>query len=99
MRLRSRGRVRRVSAPLLAVAIVGAFVLNWAPTAQAVALTGLGVKGFSNGNVIHAGALNSGTTTVVQGEVAWAGATMDDAKTGLGAAKLNEFARPFQPAL
>jgi hypothetical protein len=81
------------------VAIVGAFVLNWAPAAQAVTLTGLGVKGFSNGNVIHAGALNSGNTTVVEGEVAWAGAAADDAKLGLGPVKLNEFARPFQPAL
>ena len=63
-------------------------------SAQVVALAQF--SGYSTGTAVHAGALQSGTTRLVDSELAFSGANVNSA--GLGAPLTNEMAQGFQDA-
>ena len=93
MRLGRSHGLRRVWAPLLAVATVAAFTVNWAPAAHAQVPVPkfLDVKGYATGQDIHVTALNSGGTQLADVEVGWAGSSVDATSSGLSKPILNEF--------
>lgn len=103
MRTRGSRGTRRLLRPLIAAVSVTALASALVPGAGAFDLPApfdaLGVKGFANGQTVHVGALESGGTRVVDAEVAWAAAAVDDGAAGLSPAKVNEMNRVFQPAL
>src|SRR3989442_6900744 len=83
MRLGRSGRLRRLSAPLIAVASVSALVLSWAPATPAAAVAKVvDVKGFANGMTEHTTALQSGTTRLADTELAWGSAVVNATATG-----------------
>ena len=93
MRLGRSFRVSRMSVSLVAVATVAGLTLSWMPVARAQAPVPrfLNVKGYATGQDIHVGALQSGTTRVVDTEVGFAGASVDATAAGLGKPILNEY--------
>ena len=79
---------------LFVVTLLAALVPTAAPTASAQ-VTPLGqFSGYSTGTAVHAGALESGATRLVDSELAFSGANVNSG--GLGAALNNEMAQAYQ---
>jgi hypothetical protein len=93
MRLGCLRSLRRVSAPALGLAIVGASLLSFMP-AQAQTPTPpkfLNVKGYAVGMDEHTTLLRSGNTNLAETEVGYGGAVVDGTSAGLGKPILNEY--------
>ena len=96
MRRRGRGRwAGAVGAGLLITQLFGFVPQASAQTADAGKPVDL--RGYATGQPAHASSLEFGETRIVNGEVAWSGATVDADADGLKGAKLNEVNRIVQP--
>src|SRR5687767_14811479 len=92
-----RGR-RRIAALLGALTLCLLPLSFLAPGATAQDSGGaIEIRGFATGQVSHISALETGGTRVLNTDVSWSGAAVDADENGLAGAKMNEFARIFQP--
>src|SRR5581483_5347958 len=93
MRLGRLRGMRRLSAPALGLAIVGASLLSFMP-AQAQTPTPpkfVNIKGFAHGSALHVTALQSGGTRLADVDAAFGSATVNGTSAGLGTPLLNEY--------
>src|SRR4051812_15614113 len=89
--------IRRGGASAIALALAFAFPLLFASPGHAqVPYAGAAIKAAATGTVVHAGALQSDDTRVLDGEVGFSGAAFDAG--GLGNALANEMQRVYAPA-
>jgi len=79
---------------LFVLALLAALVPAAGQTASAQVAPLAPFSGYSTGTAVHAGALESGTTRLVDSEIAFSGANVNSA--GLGAALSNEMAQAYQ---
>jgi hypothetical protein len=79
---------------LFVVAMLAALVPTAGPSASAQVTALAPFSGYSTGTAVHAGALQNGTTRLVDSEIAFSGANVNSA--GLGAALSNEMAQGYQ---
>ena len=87
---------RRVGAIAVSVLVAGLGPLLLATPGQTqVPYAQASIKASATGTVVHAGALQSGATRLLDGEVAFSGAAYDS--QGLTQTLLNEMQRPFAP--
>jgi hypothetical protein len=79
---------------LFVVALLAALVPTAGQSASAQVVALAPFSGYSTGTAVHAGALQNGTTRLVDSEIAFSGANVNSA--GLGAALSNEMAQAYQ---
>lgn len=79
---------------LFVVGLLAALVPTAAQTASAQVTPLSQFSGYSTGTAVHAGALESGTTRLVDSEIAFSGANVNSG--GLGAALSNEMKQAYQ---
>ena len=79
---------------LFVVALLAALVPTAAQSASAQVTPLAPFSGYSTGTAVHAGALESGTTRLVDSELAFSGANVNSG--GLGPALANEMAQAYQ---
>ncbi|MDQ1496897.1 MAG: hypothetical protein QOD57_5569 [Actinomycetota bacterium] len=79
---------------LFVVALLAALVPTAGQSASAQVAALAPFSGYSTGTAVHAGALESGTTRLVDSELAFSGANVNSG--GLGAALPNEMAQAYQ---
>jgi hypothetical protein len=79
---------------LFVVALLAALVPTAGQSASAQVVALAPFSGYSTGTAVHAGALESGTTRLVDSEIAFSGANVNSG--GLGAALTNEMAQGYQ---
>jgi len=79
---------------LFVVALLAALVPTAGQSASAQVVALAPFSGYSTGTAVHAGALESGTTRLVDSEIAFSGANVNSG--GLGAGLTNEMAQGYQ---
>src|SRR5437588_11914624 len=86
-----RNAMRRI---LFVLTLLAALVPTAGQSASAQVVALAPFSGYSTGTAVHAGALDNGTTRLVDSEIAFSGPNVNSA--GLGAALSNEMAQAFQ---
>ena len=79
---------------LFVVALLAALVPTAGQAASAQVVAVAPFSGYSTGTAVHAGALQNGTTRLVDSEIAFSGANVNSA--GLGGALSNEMSQAYQ---